>query len=43
MISYTGILQYKSNKKYYDNLKLNEIDINPNWRVEQVKVSWIIQ
>jgi N6-L-threonylcarbamoyladenine synthase/protein kinase Bud32 len=41
MIAWTGILQYKSNKKYYDNLKLEEIDINPNWRVEQVVVTWI--
>src|SRR3990167_4340360 len=32
MIAYTGILQYKSNKKYYDNLDINQIDINPNFR-----------
>ena len=41
MIAYTGILQYKSNKKYYNNLKLNDIDINPNWRVEQVNITWL--
>lgn len=41
MIAWTGILQYKSNKKCYDNLKLNKIDINSNWRVEQVKVTWL--
>src|SRR3989338_376727 len=39
MIAYAGILQYKSNKKYYDNLKLQDIDINPNWRVEQVNIT----
>ncbi|MEK6835103.1 MAG: KEOPS complex N(6)-L-threonylcarbamoyladenine synthase Kae1 [Nanoarchaeota archaeon] len=39
MIAYTGILQYKSNKKYDNNL--DKIDINPNWRVEQVEVSWL--
>jgi universal protein Kae1 len=41
MIAYLGLLQYKSNKEYYDNLKLNEIDINPNWRAEQVEVTWL--
>jgi len=41
MIAYTGLLQYNSNKRYYDNLKLHEIDINPNWRVEQVEITWI--
>ncbi len=41
MIAYTGILQYKANKKYYDNLDINEIDINPQWRVEQVDVNWL--
>ena len=41
MISWLGILQYKSNKKYYDNLKLDEIDINPRWRVEEVDIRWI--
>ena len=40
-IAYTGILQYKSNKKYYDNLDINQIDINPNFRVEQVDVTWL--
>ena len=40
-IGWTGILQYKHNKKYYDNLKLNDIDIKPNWRIEDVDVNWI--
>ena len=40
-IAWTGILQYKSNKKYYDSLKLQDIDIIPNWRVEQVNITWI--
>ena len=41
MIAWTGILQYKSNKKYYDNLNLDKIDFNPNWRIEEVEVNWI--
>jgi len=41
MIGITGILQYRSNKDYYDKLKLDEIDINPNYRVEQVEVTWL--
>ena len=41
MIAWTGLLQYKSNKKYYDNLKLQDIDINPHWRAEQVNVTWL--
>ncbi len=41
MIAYTGLLQYKSNKKFYDNLDLNKIDINPNFRIEQVNVDWL--
>ncbi len=40
-IAWTGILQYKNNKSYYDNLDLNKIDINPRWRVEDVEVNWI--
>jgi len=41
MIAWTGLLQYKSNKKYYNNLKLQGIDINPHWRAEQVNVTWL--
>ena len=41
MIAWTGLLQYKSNKKYYNNLKLQDIDINPHWRAEQVNVTWL--
>src|SRR3989344_42412 len=40
MISWQGILQYKANKKYYDNLKLENIDINPNWRADQLKIKY---
>ena len=40
MISWQGILQYKANKKYYDNLKLENIDINPNWRADQLKIEY---
>ncbi|MEK6835484.1 MAG: UGMP family protein, partial [Nanoarchaeota archaeon] len=41
MIAWNAILQYKSNKKYYDKLKLEKIDINPNWRVEDVEINWV--
>ena len=41
MIAWAGILQYKSNKEYYNNLNLDEIDFNPNWRIEEVEVTWI--
>ena len=41
MIGWTGILQYKVNKKYYKNLKLKDIDIKPLWRIDQVDVDWI--
>src|SRR3989344_5698837 len=40
-IGWTGILQYKNNKNYYDNLKLEDIDINPNWRLEDVDINWL--
>ena len=40
MISWQGILQYKSNKKYYDNLKLENIDIKPNWRADQLEIKY---
>ncbi|MFH1209232.1 MAG: KEOPS complex N(6)-L-threonylcarbamoyladenine synthase Kae1 [archaeon] len=41
MIAWTGIIMYKANKKYYDNLKLDDIDINPIWRIDQVDVNWM--
>lgn len=34
MIAWTGILNYKKNKKYYDNLDIEEIGINPKWRID---------
>ncbi|MBI2507451.1 tRNA (adenosine(37)-N6)-threonylcarbamoyltransferase complex transferase subunit TsaD [Candidatus Woesearchaeota archaeon] len=36
MIAWTGILEYKKNKKYYDNLNVKkiEIGIDPKWRVD---------
>jgi len=34
MISWNGILNYKKNKRYYDNLNLDKIDVNPKWRVD---------
>ena len=39
MIGWTGILQYKSNSEYYKNL--NEIDIKPRQRIDEINVSWI--
>ncbi len=40
-IAWTGLLQYKSNKAYYDKLKLEDIDIKPGWRTDEVDVTWI--
>lgn len=40
MIGWQGILQYKSNKRYYDSLKLKDIDIKPGWRADEVIVNW---
>lgn len=40
-ISWQGILQYKSNEAYYNKLKLEDIDIKPNWRIDQVKFNWL--
>lgn len=40
-IAWTGMLQYNSNKKYYDNLDLSSIDIKPSWRTEEVNVTWL--
>ena len=34
MISWTGILEYKKNRKDYDNLDVKKIDINPKWRID---------
>jgi len=34
MIAWTGILEYKKNKKYYDNLDIKKIEINSRWRVD---------
>lgn len=35
MIAWTGILEYKKNKKeYYNNLDIKKIDINPKWRID---------
>ena len=35
MIAWTGILDYKKNKKYYENLDIKKIiDINPKWRID---------
>ncbi len=41
MISWTGILQYKSNPSYYKNLDLNEIDIKPRQRIDGIDINWI--
>ena len=34
MIAWTGILEYKRNKKYYSNLDIKKVDINSNWRID---------
>ena len=34
MIAWTGILEYKKNKKYYDNLDIKKIEINSKWRID---------
>ena len=34
MIAWTGILEYKKNKKYYDKLDIKKIEINSRWRVD---------
>ncbi len=34
MIAWTGILEYRKNKKYYDNLDVKKIGINSKWRVD---------
>jgi len=41
MIAWLGLLQYKSNKNYYDKLKLEDIDIKPTWRADEVDVTWL--
>jgi len=40
MIGITGTLQYKANKKYYDNLNIETIDIKPGWRIDQVEIKY---
>ncbi len=40
MIAWTGLLQYKSDKNHYDNLKLEDIDIKPKQRTDDVEVRW---
>ena len=34
MVGWEGILEYKRNKKYYDNLRIEDVDINSNWRID---------
>jgi len=34
MIAWTGILEYKKNKKYYDKLDIKKIEINSKWRID---------
>ncbi|MDD5253969.1 MAG: bifunctional N(6)-L-threonylcarbamoyladenine synthase/serine/threonine protein kinase [Candidatus Nanoarchaeia archaeon] len=38
MIAWQGMLQFKSDKNFLD---LNEIDILPKWRIDEVEVTWI--
>ncbi len=40
-IAWQGILQYDDNKNKYDNLKLEDIDINPRWRIDQVELDYL--
>jgi len=40
-ICWTGILQYKADKKYYDNLNLKDVDIKPRWRIDEVEINWV--
>ena len=41
MIAWTGILQYESEREHYDKLDISKIDIKPNWRSDEVEVTWI--
>ena len=41
MIGWQGTLQYKANKKYYNKLKIDDIDIKPRWRADEVDVNWV--
>ena len=34
MIAWQGVLEYKRNKKYYNNLDIKKVDINSNWRID---------
>ena len=40
MIAYTGILQQKSNPLNFNKKGIEALDINPNWRSDQVNISW---
>ena len=40
MIALTGLLEYESKKGYYDKLDVDKIDINPNWRIDQVEIKY---
>ena len=37
MIAWLGLLQYQAGEKY----NIEDIDINPRWRVDEVEVTWI--
>ena len=41
MISWTGILQYKTKPEYYKNLDLDIVDIKPRQRIDEIDVTWI--
>ncbi len=34
MIAWTGILEYRKNKKIYDDLEISKLDINSRWRID---------
>jgi len=38
MIAYAGLLMYKSAKKPF---KLNDTEINPKWRTDEVEINWL--
>lgn len=38
-IAWTGLLQYQ---KKYNILNMKEVDINPNWRIEEIPISWVV-
>ena len=39
MIAWTGILQYKSDPDFYKNLNLENIDIKPRQRIDEIEVN----